>query len=142
MTKTLNVTLTRRFQATPERVFDAWLDPAKARRFLFGTPTGEIVRVDMDPRVGGGFVITDRRDGVDVEHLGQYLELERPRRLVFSFTVSKFTDLTTRVSIDIRPVEGGCELTLQHEGVLADYGKATQEGWGKILAGLANLLAG
>ena len=42
------VTVSREFSATPERVFDAWLDPAQAKDFLFATPEGRIVRCDID----------------------------------------------------------------------------------------------
>jgi uncharacterized protein YndB with AHSA1/START domain len=48
MTRT--VSLTRTFAATPERVFDAWLDPAQVRRFLFATPDGEVQTVETDAR--------------------------------------------------------------------------------------------
>jgi uncharacterized protein YndB with AHSA1/START domain len=41
--------------------------------------------VETDPQVGGGFRIIERRDGEDVEHLGTYLAVERPNRLVFDF---------------------------------------------------------
>ncbi len=47
------VRVTRRFDASAERVFDAWLGPAKASRFLFATPAGQMVRADIDARVGG-----------------------------------------------------------------------------------------
>ena len=69
-----------RFDFSIERVFDAWLDPAKASKFLFTTPTGKMVRVEIDARVGGSFNIT-RRDGEDVEHVGTYVEIDRARRL-------------------------------------------------------------
>ena len=138
--KTVTVQVTRRFKASPERVFDAWLDPAKARHFLFATPAGEIVRADIDARVGGGFTIVDRRDGVDVEHTGEYLEIDRPRRLKFTFRVPKFSTANSWVTLDIASVDGGCELTLTHEGVLAEYADKTPQGWGMIFDSLAALL--
>jgi len=140
--KTVTVKVSRRFQATPERVFDAWLDPVKAKRFLFATPTGQIVRADIDARVGGRFVIVDRRDGVDVEHTGEYLEIVRPTRLKFTFRVPKFSTANSWVTLDFAPKDGGCELTLTHEGVLAEYADKTPEGWGTIFDGLATALAG
>ena len=119
------------------RVFDAWLDPKKAAKWLFATPTGQMVRVDIDARVGGSFVLTDRRDNEDVEHVGTYLEIDRPRRLVFTFGVPKYSKEFNRVSIDLKPLPTGCELTLTHEGVLPEWLERTNEGWGKILAALA-----
>lgn len=76
----------------------------------------------------------------DIEHVGTYLEIDRPRRLVFSFGVPKFSAQMTRVSIDLKPLPTGCELTLTHEGVLPEWLDRTREGWGKIVDGLtANL---
>src|ERR1700694_1259611 len=98
------VTVTRRFDFPIERVFDAWLDPVRAGKFLFATPTGKMVRVEIDARVGGAFTFTDRRDGEDVEHIGTYLEIDRPRRLVFTFAVPKYSGQFTRVSIDLKPL--------------------------------------
>jgi uncharacterized protein YndB with AHSA1/START domain len=138
--KTVTVKVSRRFKASPERVFDAWLDPTKARLFLFATPTGEVVRADIDARVGGRFLIVDRREGEDIAHEGEYLEIARPRRLQFTFGVPKFSKDYSRVSIDIVAVDGGCELTLTHEGVLAEYADKTPEGWNMIFDGLAGLL--
>ncbi len=138
--KTVTVRVTRRFKASPEQVFDAWLDPDKAQRFLFAVPGGEIVRTDIDARVGGGFSIVDRRDGEDVEHVGRYLEIDRPRRLKFTFRVPKYSSADSWVTLDIAPVAGGCELTLTHEGVLVDFADKTPEGWGMIFDALTALL--
>ena len=68
-----------------------------------------MVRVDIDARVGGSFNIT-RRDGEDVEHVGTYLEIDRPRRLVFTFGVPKFSAQVTRVRIDLKPLPGGMRI--------------------------------
>ncbi len=135
------VRVTRRFAASPERVFDAWLDPAKAGRFLFATAGGKMVRAEIDARVGGRYVFVDRRDGDDVEHTGEYLEIDRPRRLVFTLVVPKFSSIATRVTIDIVPAGRGCELTLTHEGVLPDYAERTGSGWTTILSNLASVIS-
>ena len=135
---TKDVRVTHRFNATPERVFDAWLDPEKARQFFFATPTGRIVRAEIDARVGGKFVMVDRRDGEDVEHTGEYLEIDRPRRLVFKFAVPKYSPNVVRVTIEIVQLEAGCELTLTQEmkPEFAEYKSRTEKGWNTILEAL------
>jgi uncharacterized protein YndB with AHSA1/START domain len=137
MRPTVTIRVKHRFTASAERVFDAWLDPEKARQFLFATPTGQMVRADIDPRVGGQFTFTDRRDGEDVDHTGEYLEIDRPRRLVFTLAVPKYSSEVTRVTIEIVPLESGCELTLAHDGVLPEFEERGAEGWASIFAGLA-----
>ena len=132
----VSLSVSHRFSESPERVFDAWLDPGTAGKWLFAAPDGQVVRVEIDARVGGKFVIVDRRDGEDVEHMGEYLELDRPRRLVFSFVVPRYSQVVTRVAIDIAPTETGCELTLTHDGVLPEWVSRAESGWRMILEGL------
>jgi uncharacterized protein YndB with AHSA1/START domain len=134
--------VTRRFAASAERVFDAWLDPEKARSFLFATPSGEMVTVEIDGRVGGSFYIVERRDGDDAEHYGEYLEIDRPRRLAFTFANQKGAKNGDRVSIDIVPLQSGCELTLTHEmsPEWAEWADRTRQGWTDIVEGLGRVL--
>lgn len=136
----VTVRVSRRFSASAERVFDAWLDPDRAGRWLFATPAGQMVRAEIDACVGGQFAFVDRRDGEDVEHVGEYLEIDRPRRLVFTFAVPKYSTVSTRVTVEIQPMGTGCELTLTHENVLPDYGTRTEAGWTMILNRLAQTL--
>jgi len=134
------LTVRHTFACSPDRVFDAWLDSSVACRWLFATPDGQNVRSDIDPRPGGSFVITDRRAGEDVEHQGTYLEIDRPRRLVFSFSVPKYSSVVTTVTVDLVRVPTGCEVTLVHEGVLPEWASSTEQGWRDLLARLDGLL--
>ena len=102
-TETRVLRVSRSFDASPERVFDAWLDPATAGKWLFATPTGQMVRLEIDARPGGSFLIVERRDGEDVEHKGEYVELDRPSRIVFTFAVPRYSSLVTRVELDLVP---------------------------------------
>jgi uncharacterized protein YndB with AHSA1/START domain len=136
----VSVRVTRRFDALPERVFDAWLDAGVAGRWMFATPAGRMVRAETDPRVGGAFVFVDRRDGEDVEHRGEYLGIDRPRRLVFTFSVPKHSARVDRVTVEIVPSGGGCVLTLTHERVAPEYVERTQAGWAGMLDHLATVV--
>lgn len=130
------VRLTRQFDATPMQVFDAWLNPHTAGRWLFATPTGKMIGVEIDPREGGEFRIVEERNGEAFNHHGRYLKIERPHRLAFSFAVEKFGADSTQVLIDIEPNEKGCELTLINEGVPPEYVERTAQGWERILDAL------
>ena len=139
ITAPIVITVSRRFRATPERAFDAWLDPALARQFLFATPTGEMVRVEIDARVGGTFCIVERRGDQEAAHYGTYVAIDRPRHLVFTFAVEPNAAEADTVEIVITPREAGCELTLTHEmkPEWAAYTERTEAGWRGTVDGLA-----
>ena len=137
------LTLTRDFAAPAMRVFDAWLDPADAARFLFATADGEMIRCDIDARVGGGFTLTERRLAGDAVHRGRYLEIDRPHRLVFLFAAGPVAEGEwTRVILDIADTGTGCRLTLTHEmdPQWAAYEAQTRKGWVTILESLTCIL--
>ena len=139
MAEPVVLTVERRIAASPERVFDAWLDPQSVRHWLFATPDGMMERVEIDPRVGGRFRIEERSGGEVAEHFGEYLEIDRPRLLAFDFWTS-FSGERTRVTVAITPDGAGSRLTLTHQGVWADYEERTRQGWTMILDGLVRVL--
>src|SRR4051812_8263480 len=106
MAETATVSVERHFAAPPEQVFDAWLDPDGLGQWLFRTPAGTLERVEVDARVGGGFRVDERREDGVAEHYGEYVELDRPRRLAFDFWTS-FSAERTRVTIEIARAGSG-----------------------------------
>jgi two-component system cell cycle response regulator DivK len=136
------VRVTRGFDAPCERVFDAWLDADTVGKWLFATPDGEMVRVELDPVVGGRFTIVERRGGEDVLHTGTYEEIDRPRRLVFTLRVPKYSSDESRVAIDLEPRESGCALVLDAGEAKEEDVAKFEQGWSTILDGLAAELEG
>ena len=140
MTAPAIVTVEREMKAPPERVFDAWLDPAQARHFLFATPDGQIIRCDIDARVGGRLLITDRRPDGDADHHGEFIEIDRPRRLAFKFRGPGTEEGEwSVVTVEFAPTPTGCRLKLTHEIPLqwAGYAEPVRKGWALILDTLA-----
>jgi uncharacterized protein YndB with AHSA1/START domain len=137
MSSPVVIRVTHRYSAPAERVFDAWLTSGQASRFLFRTRTGNVMRCEITPEVGGGFTVTDRRpaaDGdesvFDVVHMGKYIEISRPRRLVFDFSVLTMgSDDPTRVTVDVTPLgPQSCELALTHEMGNTELARMMEEG--------------
>lgn len=137
------IRITRRYHASAEQVFDAWVDLEKARRWFLRTPQGELVRAEMDARVGGRWIMVEQRGEVEAYHGGEYLEIDRPRRLVFTFAVDPELTDAGRVEIDIKPSGTGCELTLTQEmsAKFREYEERSKRGWATLLDALERALS-
>jgi uncharacterized protein YndB with AHSA1/START domain len=134
-----SVRVTQHVDASPDGVFSAWLDPGTAGRWLFATASRPVARVSIDPRAGGSFCFVERRSGAEIEHAGEYLEIARPRRLVF--TLSEGANGRTRVRVEIVPVRSGSEVTVVHEPLPREQAEHLEGRWSGMLYGLGTLLS-
>ena len=136
------VKLQRIIRAPAAQVFAAWLSPADIERWMFGRGTEQVIHLQVDPQIGGRFSFLVRRAGVDFDHVGEYLELAPPRRLVFTWNVGKGRTDGSKVEIELVEHDGGVELTLVHTlpGDAAPYANLTQAGWMRMLGALARFL--
>lgn len=136
----VHATVSHKFSASPEKVFDAWLNPDMIGKFMFGPGVRdeEIVSLNTDARVGGSFSFIVRRKGEEVDHVGEYLEINKPRHLVFTWAVREELPEKARILIDIVPIQTGCELTLTHEmsSDWADFIDSARAAWTKMLTAL------
>jgi uncharacterized protein YndB with AHSA1/START domain len=135
------VHLTRRFDVSPERLFDAWLDPNIASRWLFTAPNSEANETEIDARVGGRWRISDRRGGAAYVGHGEYLEIDRPRRLVFTFGMPRFSPVFNRITVEIAADGAGSILILTHEDVPERDRAGLGMGWSDMFDALAGALA-
>ena len=146
--KPVSITVRRSFAAPADRVFDAWLDPDLLRCWMFDRSlrNEEVVRLAIDARVGGTFSFRIRRNGLETEYIGKYLEIDRPRRLVFTWAIapgSPEPDVASRVMTEIVARGKQCDLTLVQEmpPQWADQAASAREAWTKELGVLANTLS-
>ena len=140
----VEVRVTRYFEASPERVFDAWLVPRTLGQWMFGPRVREenVVRLDVDPRVGGSFSLKVERKGELIDHVGEYLRIEHPHCLAFTWAIRGASDdAPSEVHIDIEASGSGCMLTLVHrmDAKWSDYADRTRDGWATMLEALAGL---
>ena len=131
----------RRYGVPPQLAFDAWLDPAVARLWLFATASRPLEYVAIDAHVKGSFRLVDRENrGDTAAYSGEYIEIAPPRRLVFTLSAARYAYVNTRVAVEIAPLAKGCKLTLLHENVPCDHAAQAEGRWRGILYGLGATL--
>jgi uncharacterized protein YndB with AHSA1/START domain len=135
-TQRVSVRVTRRFSSSPQSIFDAWLDSSTASKWLFVTGREQSKCVEIDARPGGWFYIVERQDREDVDHVGEYLEVVPPRRLVFTLLEEEYSLQFERVIVQLVPFGSGCELDLAHE-TRPELSNAVRRRWIEMLDRLA-----
>ena len=116
-----------------ERVFEAWLESESLAHWMRpGNSTHATVTVD--PRVGGGFrIVMEGQTDSCVEHHGEYLAIEPPSLLSFTW-ISKHTDYQpTVVTIEFHEQGTGTELVLTHRGLPPGEVEGHRKGWTDIV---------
>ena len=136
------LTLQRRLNASPGKVFRAWTQPAQILKWMH--PSGnEMIHAEVDAREGGSFRLVMRgTDGAEHEASGRYLEVVADAKLVFTWGWRPAPQRGSLVTVALRPDGDGTLLTLTHEQFL-DEEKRDQhaQGWTSTLDGLGRYLA-
>lgn len=116
----------------PEKVFDAWTDPEAMVRWMRPRPGGD-AEVELDPRPGGRVRIDMIHGGTTSRHVGEVLEVDRPRRLAITWA-AEWLPTGSVVSVDFHPVEGGTEVVLRHTGLPDESSRESHEAsWTDLL---------
>jgi uncharacterized protein YndB with AHSA1/START domain len=134
--------LSRTIAAPRDRVFQAMTQPDYLSAWW--APKGWCTpHVEVDVRVGGKyrFGMRSETDPAMMFVHGEYLEVDPPRRLVFTYIWEPegagarwiddgLTRLPTTVTIDLIDVQGKTQLTIRHEGFPTPKGRDQhREGW-------------
>ena len=135
-----SLTLQRRYQAPPEKVFSAWTDPRKLGRW-FCKPQFESVRAEIDAQVGGRYRIVARAvDGEEHDVSGVYREVETDRKLVFTWAWRSTPERESLVSITLKEDGGGTIFTLLHEKFFDETARDNHfKGWSSTMDKLEQL---
>ena len=132
----------QRFAVPRQRVFDAWLDSEAMAHWM---RPGKVTHstVEVEPRVGGRFRIQMHGgDGECFDHRGEYLAIEPPSRLSFTW-ISEGTDhKPTVVTIEFLEQGAGTELVLTHRQLSAKAIEGHRGGWTDAIRVLDETLSG
>jgi uncharacterized protein YndB with AHSA1/START domain len=115
--------------APPDVVYDEWLDPEALADFVCPHPT-TAGPIEVDARLGGRLLITMVDPGSVVEITGEYLELERPRRLRFTWNSGYGGGFRSIVTVTLEPYgDEQTHMTIEHTQLPARFTDDHQRGW-------------
>jgi uncharacterized protein YndB with AHSA1/START domain len=110
-----SLTLKRRINAAPAKVYAAWTQPEKIALW-FGPDSGAVLEAESDVRVGGRFHVafkTESGERHDVS--GVYREVETDRKLVYTWAWKSTPERESLVTVTFKPDGTATLLTLLHE---------------------------
>jgi uncharacterized protein YndB with AHSA1/START domain len=138
------VRIERTFAAPAEDVFDAWTSPEVMRRWLHPGPDWDTPEAEVDLRVGGKVRVVMRRpDGTEAEAHGEYTLIDRPHRLVMSWTFYDDPSNEQLIELSFSESDGSTTVLLVNSGISTGERRDGQDwGWHGCFDQLERALAG
>jgi uncharacterized protein YndB with AHSA1/START domain len=103
--------IVRRFDVPPVTVFDALTRPEDMRAWWSGNAS-----FDIDLRVGGQWTIVRRQGGAEYTATGEYLVVERPKLLRYTYAMPQFSANADTIAVEIAAEGGGCVVSFTQSG--------------------------
>ena len=121
----------RTFAASAEEVFDAWTSSEVMRRWFHCLPDWQTPEAEVDLRVGGKVRVVMRRpDGTEAGMQGEYRLIERPHRLVMSWTFDDEPSNEQLIELSFSESEGSTTVVMVNSGISTDGRRDSQDvGW-------------
>jgi uncharacterized protein YndB with AHSA1/START domain len=137
--------LERTFDAPAPAVFDAWTSEEVLRRWWHAEPDWETPLAEVDLRVGGRFRVTMRnpQDGAEYGGGGEFREIDRPRRLAFTWTWDDAPEHQQLVEVEFSERDGATTVVLVNSGLTDEASRDSHRtGWHQSFDNLDKVLAG
>jgi len=137
-----SLTLKRRFKAPPAKVFAAWTDPEKMKRWM--GPEGVVgLSAEIDARIGGRYrLLMKSPDGEEHDVSGVYREVVPNEKLVFTWAWKSTPERQSLVTVLLKPDGDGTLLTLTHEQFFDETARDHhRQGWTGSLDKLERFVA-
>ncbi len=142
MTDGITLVVRRTIRASAERIFDAWTLPEHLRAWWGPRPV-TCSGAEIDLRVGGRYRIANAiPDGTTVLIEGEFREIERPYKLVYTWRMGGELEETSLVTVRFEERGDSTEVVIVHEQVPSEAARDSHErGWDGCLDGLVSFFA-
>jgi uncharacterized protein YndB with AHSA1/START domain len=142
MTEAATVRVQRVMPAAPDLVFDQWLDPESLQEWMCPRPV-RVIDVTVEPHVGGVVRIDVDGSGTRVLISGQFLTIDRPNLLRFTWANSNWPDPTSEsvVNVSFEPVgDDETLMSIEHSLLPPEEFESFDSGWTLTIGQLAAVL--
>lgn len=129
--KTTEINLKRIINASPDEVFEAWLDHTSPGSPWFGVSKAIV----NPPNVDSLFYSMYQLEGREVAHYGRFIALDKPRGIKHTWVSEATRGLESIVTLSFEAVEGKTQVNVNHSGIPDDEaGRNHAHAWGYVLA--------
>jgi uncharacterized protein YndB with AHSA1/START domain len=137
------VRIERTFDASAEEVFDAWTSPEVIERWFRPARGWRKPSAEVDLRVGGTVRVVMRDpSGAPVEASGEYTEIERPNRLVFTWTFDDDPSNQQLIEIEFTERDGATTVVFVNSNISEKKRRDEQyDGWRTCIDNMERALA-
>lgn len=124
------VNISHDFSQPPQKVWQAWTDPAIVKCWFGSDPNGTVLAASLDVRLGGRFEVTfQNADQAQFTCIGQYKEIEPDQKLVFSWTWKDRPEVLELVSIIFQAEQNGTKMFFEHANIDPATTHGYENGW-------------
>ena len=136
------VQVRRRLKARADQILDLWTKPDLMVRWMSPFPGAVDCKASCDLRPGGAFSLVMSSKESNREVSGTYVEIDRPRKLVFTWIGPLTNNVTTLVTVELNSRGDETDLVLTHERLpTSAIIEGHTKGWGNILDHLADAVS-
>jgi uncharacterized protein YndB with AHSA1/START domain len=136
------VELERRLAYPVEKVFALWLDPQRFPQWFLPNPNVKLGRVQLEPKVGGHFLIEMIVGPDTLPHTGTFQKIVLNKAIAFTWHSGMTGDDDTLVEVSFEAQGQQTLVRLRHRGLATDESReAHAGGWAHILDGMAPFLS-
>ena len=137
-----SVQIRRRVRATAEQIFELWTKHDLMARWMSPFPSPVDCKASSDLRPGGTFSLVMTSQDASREVSGTYVQIDRPRKLVFTWVGPLTNSVSTLVTVELTPSGDETDLVLTHERLpTSAIVEGHTRGWGNILDHLAEVIS-
>ena len=134
-TNTVEINVIRTINASPDEVFEAWLDHTSPGSPWFGVPKAIV----NPPKVDSLFYSMYQMEDKEIAHYGRFIALEKPHRIQHTWVSEATRGMESIVTLSFQAMDGKTQVHVKHINVPDDEkGRHHENAWKYVLAKMSS----